>query len=129
MRSSFLAEDAVFAKNMQSSLVKDIDSRSTAENRNFGNFVAKKDFVDLCEYSSRGRINFTKFLAKNEILLKLREAKDKLGKLHDFFSKLAEINGKHDICSDDYEAQRCVERVFGVNHRVVLALKSLMLGI
>ena len=121
---SFSAEDAVFAKNMQSSLVKDIDSRSTAENRNFGNFVAKKDFVDLCEYSSRGRINLTKFLAKNETLLKLKEAKDKLGKLYDFFSKLAEINEKHDICSDDYETQRCVERVFGVNYRVVGPEKS-----
>ena len=56
--------------------------------------------------------------------MKLKEAKDKLGKLYDFFSKLAEINGKHDICSDYYEAQRCVERVFGVNYRVVGPEKS-----
>ena len=56
--------------------------------------------------------------------MKLKEAKDKLGELHDFFSKLAEINGKHDICSDYYEAQRCVERVFGVNYRVVGPEKS-----
>lgn len=121
---SFSAEDAAFTKTKKLSLRDDISSFSTAENRDFGNFVAKKDFVDLCEYSSRGRINLTKFLAKNETLLKLKEAKDKLGELHDFFSKLAEINGKHDICSDYYEAQRCVERVFGVNYRVVGPEKS-----
>lgn len=121
---SFLAEDAAFTKTKKLSLRDDINSFSTAENRDFGNFVAKKDFVNLCEYSSRGRINLTKFLAKNEILLKLKEAKDKLGELHDFFSKLAEINEKHDICSESYETQLYVERVFGFNYRVIGPEKS-----
>jgi hypothetical protein len=121
---SFSAEDAAFTKTKKLSLRDDINSFSIAENRDFGNFVAKKDFIDLCGRSSRGRINLAKFLAKNETLLKLKEAKDKLGKLYDFFSKLAEINEKHDICSDYYEAQRCVERVFGVNYRVVGPEKS-----
>ena len=39
---SFSAEDAVFAKNMQSSLV-DIDSHSVAENRDLGNIKEKKE--------------------------------------------------------------------------------------
>jgi hypothetical protein len=121
---SFSAEDAAFTKTKKLSLRDDINSFLTAENRDFGNFVAKKDFVDLCEYSSRGRINLTKFLAKNETLLKLKEAKDKLGELHDFFSKLAEINEKHDICSESYETQLCVERVFGFNYRVIGPEKS-----
>ena len=56
--------------------------------------------------------------------MKLKEAKDKLGELHDFFSKLAEINEKHDICSDDYEVQLYVEKVFGFNYRVVGYEKS-----
>ena len=56
--------------------------------------------------------------------MKLKKAKDKLGELHDFFSKLAEINGKHDICSDSYEVQLYVERVFGFNYRVIGPEKS-----
>ena len=121
---SFSAEDAAFTKTKKLSLRDDINSFSIAENRDFGNFVAKKDFVNLCEYSSRGRINLTKFLAKNETLLKLKKAKDKLGELHDFFSKLAEINEKHDICSESYETQLYVERVFGFNYRVIGPEKS-----
>ena len=56
--------------------------------------------------------------------MKLKEAKDKLGKLYDFFSKLAEINEKHDICSESYETQLYVERVFGFNYRVIGPEKS-----
>lgn len=37
---------------------------------------------------------------------------------------MAEINEKHDICSESYETQLYVERVFGVNYRVVGPEKS-----
>ena len=120
---SFSAEDAVFAKNMQSSLV-DIDSHSVAENRDLGNFVAKKDFVELSEYSSKGRINFCKFLAQKETFLRLKKAKDKLVELYNFFSKLSEINEKYDICSENYEAQLYVERMFRFSYRVIGNEKS-----
>ena len=37
---------------------------------------------------------------------------------------MAEINEKHDICSESYETQLYVERVFGFNYRVIGPEKS-----